>query len=170
MAAAAARPGSPRTASIAARVGAAAPASWPRRPRRPTSIKPIQANLGQATFIYKPAPDFKKHPLVSGPVKLFLQKGFASLPVTLPGSGILKLGGKGIVKLPRALGRRSRSDGSAARKITHAGTYRLKIKAKGHKRRKLFATGKVGVKAVVTFKPTAGKKITDHKRIKLIKK
>jgi hypothetical protein len=124
--------------------------------------------LGQATFIYKPAPDsFKKHPLVSGPVTFDLQHGTASLPVTLPGSGILKLGGNGIVKLPRALGRRSRSAGFTARKISHAGTYHLKIKAKGHKKHKLFATGKVGVKAVVTFKPTAGKKITDHKRIKL---
>lgn len=121
--------------------------------------------LGDALVIYKPAPKLKK--LDFGKTILFPAKGIAKLPVTLPGSGVLKLFGKGIVKLPRSLGRDSRSVGFASRKIAKAGTYRLKIKAKGRKHRKLFATGKVRVKALVSFKPTAGKKVTDSKRIRL---
>jgi hypothetical protein len=105
-----------------------------------------------------------KSGLKFGKVKLNKKKGTATLPVTVPGSGNLTLGGKGVVKKrPGMLGR------WLARKIDAAGTYKLKVKAKGRKKAKLFDTGKVTVKAVVSFKPTSGDKVSDSKRIRLKK-
>lgn len=56
-----------------------------------------------------------------------------------------------------------------ARAVTGAGTYELKVKAKGAKKRELFATGRVKVKAVVTFKPSSGDAVHDTRKIKLKK-
>jgi hypothetical protein len=99
-------------------------------------------------------------------VKLNKKKGTALLPVTVPGPGTLSIGGKGLVHKrigpARALGR-------LFKKVPKAGTYKLKVKAKGRKKAKLFATGKVKVKAVITFKPTSGVAIHTTHKIKLKK-
>jgi virginiamycin B lyase len=101
-----------------------------------------------------------------GKVKLNKKKGTALLPVTVPGAGTLSLGGKGVVKKRSSS---ARTLGALLKKVPKAGTYKLKVKAKGKKKRQLFSTGKVKVKAVVTFKPTSGDTIKATHRIKLKK-
>ncbi len=108
-----------------------------------------------------------KSGLKFGKVKRNKRRGTAKLPVTVPGSGTLSLAGKGIVK--KRNGRIERVSFRLSREIPKAGTYRLKIKSKGRKKEKLFDTGKVRVKAVVTFAPTSGDPVSASKRIKLKK-
>ena len=94
------------------------------------------------------------------------KKGTALLPVTVPGSGTLSIGGKGVVK------KRAGLVGAALRLFKdapQAGTYKLKVKSKGKKREKLFDTGKVKVKAIVTFKPSSGDAVSASKKIRLKK-
>jgi hypothetical protein len=91
------------------------------------------------------------------------KKGTALLPVTVPGSGTLSIGGKGVVKKRPALARALR----LLKDAPEAGTYKLKVKAKGNKLNKLDDTGKVKVKAVVTFEPTSGDAVSASKKIKL---
>jgi hypothetical protein len=91
------------------------------------------------------------------------KKGTALLPVTVPGSGTLSIGGKGVVQ-KRGLGR---TLGRLFKDAPEAGTYKLKVKAKGNKLNKLDDTGKVKVKAVVTFEPTSGDAVSASKKIKL---
>jgi hypothetical protein len=91
-----------------------------------------------------------------GKLKL-LPNGTAILFLHLPGPGTLTLGGNGAaVHRPGRLARAHHS-----KHITHAGTVRLKIKARGRARKKLRQTGKVRVKVKVTFTPTDG--IARHK-------
>jgi hypothetical protein len=108
-----------------------------------------------------------KSGLKFGKVKRNKRKGTAKLPVTVPGSGTLSLAGKGIVK--KRNGRSERVSFRLTREIPKAGTYRLKIKSRGLKKEKLFDTGKVRVKAVVTFAPSSGDPVTASKRVKLKK-
>jgi hypothetical protein len=105
-----------------------------------------------------------KSGLKFGKPKLNKKKGTALLPVTVPGSGTLSLRGKGLVKMRPGLARRARQ---LAKAVGHAGTYRLKVKARGAKKSKLLATGKVKVKAVVTFKPSSGASVHATDKIKL---
>jgi hypothetical protein len=107
-----------------------------------------------------------KSGLKLGKVKLDKQAGTATLAVTVPGPGALSVGGKGVVKKRSEVAREAHR---LARKVSKAGTYKLKVKAKGAKKRKLLKTGKVKVKAVVTFKPTDGAAIHDSERIRLKK-
>ncbi len=90
-----------------------------------------------------------------GKVKLDKKKGTALLPVTVPSPGKLSLGGKGV---------------RVSRKVPRAGTYKLRVKAKGKTKSKLFSTGKVKVKVVVAFKPRAGATIRQTKTIQLKRK
>jgi hypothetical protein len=99
-----------------------------------------------------------------GKVKKNKKKGTALLSVTVPGSGTLSIGGKGVVKKRSAL---ARVPAPLAKKVPEAGTYKLKVKAKGNKLEKLDDTGKVKVKAVVTFDPTSGETVSASKKIKL---
>ena len=92
------------------------------------------------------------------------KKGTALLPVTVPGSGTLSIGGNGLVKKRPGL---ARSLGRLLKDAPEAGTYKLKVKTKGFKRAKLEDTGKVKVKAVVTFEPTSGDPVSASKKIKL---
>jgi hypothetical protein len=101
-----------------------------------------------------------------GKPRLKKKRGIAILPVTVPGSGRLSLAGKGLVKKRPAFARLSRT---VARRVPKAGTYKLKVKAKGRKKAELLGAGKVKVKAVVTFKPTSGDRVSASKRIRLIK-
>lgn len=108
-----------------------------------------------------------------GKVNRNKNRGTATLAVKVPGPGTLSLTGKGM-KTQRA----TRSASAVANRIvTAAGTVKLRIKAKGQKRRKLNDAGKVKVKAKVTFTPNGtatgdvvGDPKTLSKRVKLIKK
>ncbi len=99
-------------------------------------------------------------------MKLNKKKGTALLPVTVPGAGTLSIGGKGLVHKRFGL---ARDLGMLFKKVPQAGTYKLKVKAKGKKKAKLFDTGKVKVKAVVTFKPSSGEAVHATHKIKLKK-
>jgi hypothetical protein len=99
-------------------------------------------------------------PLKVGKPELNSKKGTALLPVTAPGPGALSIGGKGLVKKRLTL----------ARTIARAGTSELEVKTKGRTKRKLFAKGKVKVRAVDTFKPTSGEPVKATKTIKLKKR
>jgi hypothetical protein len=104
-----------------------------------------------------------------GKVKLNKNKGTATLAVNVPGPGTLSLTGKG-VKAQRPGG------ATVSKAVASAGTVKLRIKAKGSKKKKLLDTGKVKVKVNVTYKPSAnagdvaGDAKTQTKRVKLIKK
>jgi hypothetical protein len=106
-----------------------------------------------------------KSGLKYGKVKLNKSKGTAILPVTVPGSGNLSIGGKGVVHKRPGLFHIAR----LAKAVDVAGTYKLLVKAKGKNKNKLLSTGKVKVKAVVTFKPTSGDAVHDTRRITLKK-
>ena len=82
--------------------------------------------------------------------------GTASTPVTVPGAGILTLGGKGVAAQNQV--------------ASGAGTVQLKVKAKGAAKRKLNRTGKVTVTVAVTFIPNKGVPKTVTQEIKLRKK
>lgn len=122
--------------------------------------------LSSAFLVVGPFPAQLTARLKFGKVKLNKQRGTATLPVTVPGTGQLSVGGNGVVKKRPSL---ERASSRLARQITHAGTYTLKVKAKGRKKAKLFGTGKVTVKAVVTFKPTSGDAVHSTKKITLKK-
>jgi hypothetical protein len=76
--------------------------------------------------------------------------------VTVPSPGKLSLGGKAAPGLARV-----------SKKLPKAGTYKLRVKAKGKAKSRLFSTGKVKVKVVVAFKPRAGATIRHTKTIQL---
>lgn len=69
-------------------------------------------------------------------------RGTATLPVTVPGAGVLTLTGEGVFKQNKTL--------------KAATTAKLLVKAKGRRRRALARTGKLKVKTKVTFAPTSG--------------
>ena len=100
-------------------------------------------------------------------VKKNKRKGTATLTVNVPGPGELSLGGTG-VKPQRAGG------ATISKAVEAAGPVKLKVKAKGSKKAKLLNTGKVKVKAQVTFKPSVGSADlpgdpnTEPKKIKLV--
>jgi hypothetical protein len=97
-----------------------------------------------------------------GKPKLNKRRGTALLAVTVPGSGRLAIGGKGVAEKRRGDGHGRLSVSAIA-----AGTYRLRVKAAGKALRKLLDTGKVKVKAVVTFVPTSGDPVSASKKLKL---
>lgn len=103
-----------------------------------------------------------------GRVKRNKHKGTATLIVNVPGPGELVLSGKGLVKQ-----RPAGASGPAraiAKTVSAAGKVKLKIRSKGKKESKLNRTGKVKVKAKVTYTPPNGDPNTQSRRIKLIKR
>jgi hypothetical protein len=102
-----------------------------------------------------------------GNVKLNKAKGTALLPVTVPGSGTLSIGGKGLVHKRPGL---ARAVGKLLKVVPQAGTYKLKVKAKGAKKSKLFDAGKVKVKAAITFKPSSGDAVKATHKLTLKKR
>jgi hypothetical protein len=101
-----------------------------------------------------------------GRLKHKRSRGTATLPVTVPGPGILALSGKSIVGQ-----RLARAAGSAnGRAVSAEGIVRLLIKAKGKAKRKLNRRGKARFKVRVTYTPTDGTPSTKNPRVKLIKK
>jgi hypothetical protein len=103
-----------------------------------------------------------------GKLKRNKGKGTAVLTVAAPGPGTLALTGRGLVK--QRPGRGLASARFTAKIVSAAGDLKLKAKSKGSKKRKLNRTGKVKVKANVTYTPTGGKPNTAAKRIKLVKR
>ena len=102
-------------------------------------------------------------------VKKNKNRGTAVLTVDVPGPGQLSLTGKGV--------KTQRAGATISKDVDAAGKATLKVKAKGAKKQKLLSTGKVKVKAKVTFKPSAGGGAdlpgdpnTEPKKIKLIDK
>jgi virginiamycin B lyase len=102
-----------------------------------------------------------------GKLKRNKRRGTATLIVFAPGPGELALNGKGLVK------QRTTADGGNLRTIERAltatGKVKLRIKAKGRKRRKLNRTGRVKVAAKVTYTPTFGLPATKTRKIRLRK-
>jgi hypothetical protein len=85
--------------------------------------------------------------------------GTAVLPVTVPNPGVLTVSGGGAAK--------SSSAAAASKQVPSAGTVKLKIKAKGLKKRQLARKGKVTVKPKITFTPTGGIPESLFRKIKL---
>jgi hypothetical protein len=85
--------------------------------------------------------------------------GTAVLKVTVPNPGVLTVSGGGAAKSSSAM--------AAAKQVPAAGTVKLKIKAKGLKKRKLARNGKVTVKPKITFTPTGGIPASEFRKIKL---
>ncbi|MEK6277153.1 MAG: PQQ-dependent sugar dehydrogenase [Actinomycetota bacterium] len=103
-----------------------------------------------------------------GKVKRNKRKGTATLTVIVPGPGTLVLTGKGLVK-QRPSGA-SRAARIVAKTVSAAGKVKLKVRSKGKKKRTLNRTGKVKVKAKITYTPTGGDPNKKSKRIKLVKR
>lgn len=129
------------------------------------SIETDTTGVPLLRITYKTGGAGSKSGLKYGKLKLNKAKGTAILPVTVPGSGNLSIGGSGVVHKRSGLAGLSR----LARAVTTAGTYKLTVKAKGKSKRKLLDTGKVKVKAVVTFKPSSGDAVHDTRKITLKK-
>jgi hypothetical protein len=100
-----------------------------------------------------------------GRLRLNKKKGTATLAVKLPDPGILTLRGKGIVA--RRLGF---AGAGVSRSLGGQGSVKLRIKPKGASLRKLERTGRVKVKAIVTFAPRGGTPKTRKRPIGLKKK
>jgi hypothetical protein len=88
--------------------------------------------------------------------------GTAVLRVSVPNPGVLTASGGGAAK--------SAPGATAAKQVTAAGTVKLKIKAKGLKKRQLSRKGKVTVKPKITFTPTGGIPNSQFRKIKLRRK
>jgi DNA-binding beta-propeller fold protein YncE len=90
------------------------------------------------------------------------RKGTATLAVIVPSRGRLVLKGKGVVK------QRPARAAEASKTVTSAGTVKLRIKAKGKKKRILDRRGKVKVKLMVKFQPQGGPQGTQVKKVRLL--
>jgi hypothetical protein len=89
------------------------------------------------------------------------KKGTATLNLTLPNPGDLTASGNGV---------NAASSGRAViSKSVDAGAAQLLIKAKGKKRKKLNATGKVKLTVSITYSPTGGDPSTQSVKVKLKK-
>lgn len=89
-----------------------------------------------------------------GKLKRNKRRGTATLVVLAPGPGELALNGKGLVN---------------HRTTAEGGKVKVRIKAKGRKRRKLNRTGRVKVAAKVTYTPTFGLPATKTRKARLRK-
>jgi hypothetical protein len=104
--------------------------------------------------------------LTLGKLKKNKKKGTATISVDVSGPGTVSLTGAGLVKQRPDF---ARAAGLLSKSVSEAGTVTLKVKAKGKKKRKLLQTGKVKVKAKITYKPIGATPITSTKRITLKK-
>ncbi len=90
-----------------------------------------------------------------GKAKVHTKNGTATLGVTVPAAGKVKLSGKGVK--------------GATVNAKAAGAVNLTVKASGKAAQKLAKTGKVKVKVSVTFTPTGGSPTTHSKTVTLTK-
>ena len=93
------------------------------------------------------------------------KNGTATVKVRVPGRGVLKLNGAGVVT-QRSAARAS----SLALQVAGRRTVRLRVEAKGRAKRRLNRTGKVKVRARVSFKARGADPNTQTKRVKLVKR
>jgi hypothetical protein len=119
-----------------------------------------QNQAGSASQTSTPSGIFK-----IGRARLNRRRGTARLPVTVPGPGALTLTGKGVVsqRLPRG----ARASPALARTISAPGTYKLLVKTKAKRKKKLNNTGRVKVNVSVTYMPTGGTSGSQTKKLKL---
>jgi hypothetical protein len=129
----------------------------------------FDGQYGSANRLPNIAAEVRLKPLKLGNLDRNKDAGTATLAVNVPAPGKLSLTGPGVRKQ-----RAQRA--TASRKVTAAGTVKLRIKAKGQKKRKLNATGRVKVKIKLTFTPSSittgevtGDPLTRSKRVKLLK-
>lgn len=87
---------------------------------------------------------------IGGP-KLNRKRGTALLPVTVPDSGVLTLGGRSVRPLQRL--------------PASAGTLRIPIKARGKSKKRLATRGKARVLAQLSYSPVSGVPVTASKAI-----
>ena len=133
----------------------------------PTDIKP-----GTYTYFCRIHPFMRgsfrvaKETVDFGRLIRYPKKGTAKLIVKVPYPGTLVLNGKRIVHQRRA----HRAWASASSSPSAEGKMKLLIKAKGKAKRKLNRTGKLKVKAMVTYTPNGGGPNAKAKRIKLFKR
>ncbi len=100
-----------------------------------------------------------------GKKKLNKKKGTATIQVTVPGAGELALSGKSL-KPQRPAHARS----GASKPVSAAGTFKLKVVAKGKAKKQLKKKGKAKVKPKITFTPTGGLSNTETTKVKLKRK
>jgi hypothetical protein len=105
-----------------------------------------------------------------GKVEQHRGNGTATIPVEIPGPGSISLAGRGVKA------KRGGPEAAASMVVTHAGTVKLRIKAKGKARRRLNHAGRTKVTAKITYTPNGtaagdvvGDPKTRTKRVKLIK-
>ena len=91
-----------------------------------------------------------------GKLKLNKKKGTATLTVLVPGAGRLALSGKGVKGVQRSVAR--------------AGPVTLPIAPTGRAKGVLSKSGKVMLKAVITFTPTGRTPSTEDKTVRLVRK
>jgi hypothetical protein len=87
------------------------------------------------------------------------KKGTATLTVTVPNPGGLTASGKGV-----------KAGAANESKAVGAGAVKLRIRAKGTKKRKLNDTGKVKLNAKLSYTPTGGDPSTQSRKLKLRKR
>ena len=93
-----------------------------------------------------------------GEVRRNKKKGTAALTVSVPNPGQVALSGKGVKTAAAA---------RTAKTVPSAGEVKLRLKAKGKKKRRLNKTGKVTIKPKITYTPTGGDPSTRSLRLKL---
>lgn len=89
-----------------------------------------------------------------GRPKLNRRRGTATLPVTVPAEGVLRVSGRGV----------------ATRISRHAGTVKVAIRATGRKRTRLTTRGRVKLKVHIAFTPSGGSPGSQQRSIRLRKK
>jgi hypothetical protein len=97
-----------------------------------------------------------------GKVKHNRKKGTATVAVTVPNPGSLRLSGKDLKKA-------SASGAVVAKTVTAPGKVKLKITATGRKRRGLNQRGRVKVKPKITYTPTGGDPASRSRKLSLRK-
>ena len=85
--------------------------------------------------------------------------GTAKLTVSVPNPGDLKVSGNGV--------KASSAGAIAAKHVSAAGTVKLVIRAKGRKKQRLASSGKVSVRAKISFTPTGGVANVESRKVKL---
>jgi hypothetical protein len=95
-----------------------------------------------------------------GAIQRNKKKGTATLTVDVPNPGELTASGKGVKAAGAVI----------SKTVTAAGAVKLLIRAKGQKRETLNETGKVKLKAKVTYIPTGGDPNTQSRKLKLKKR
>jgi hypothetical protein len=130
------------------------------------SIDPTEVPVVEITPILPVRSALPSNRFRFGRLRLNKKNGTATLPIKLPDPGILTLRGRGIVPTRLAGFRGAR----VSRGVSGSSSVKLHIKPKGRWRRQLDRTGRVEVRAMVTFTPTGGIPNTKSKRIGLKKK